>query len=192
MKNENNNVAICDCLKAVVKDTVKHYARDYKIDEARIKQAAKEVAKTGKPQTFLWFARECGTYMGLESEVIKRNTPAYMAYKYYNEQETSESKTIKAYLVTVTGIDGKTPIGTACPLNYAKECDRIRRLAVPANNMAIDYDKGTVTQPVGTYVLSEYPKLGLLQKVRYLADDDASLERAIDMLHTAREKRGAR
>lgn len=53
MKNENNNVAICDCLKAVVKDTVKHYARDYKIDEARIKQAAKEVAKTGKPQTFL-------------------------------------------------------------------------------------------------------------------------------------------
>lgn len=109
MKNENNNVAICDCLKAVVKDTVKHYARDYKIDEARIKQAAKEVAKTGKPQTFLWFARECGTYMGRESEVIKRNTPAYMAYKYYNEQETSESKTIKAYLVTVTGIDGKTP-----------------------------------------------------------------------------------
>ena len=69
MKNENNNVAICDCLKAVVKDTVKHYARDYKIDEARIKQAAKEVAKTGKPQTFLWFARECGTYMGRESEV---------------------------------------------------------------------------------------------------------------------------
>ena len=124
MKNENNNVAICDCLKAVVKDTVKHYARDYKIDEARIKQAAKEVAKTGKPQTFLWFARECGTYMGRESEVIKRNPPAYMAYKYYNEQETSESKTIKAYLVTVTGIDGKTPIGTACPLNYAKECDR--------------------------------------------------------------------
>ena len=184
MKNENNNVAICDCLKAGVKDTVKHYARDYKIDEARIKQAAKEVAKTGKPQTFLWFARECGTYMGRESEVIKRNTPAYMAYKYYNEQETSESKTIKAYLVTVTGIDGKTPIGTACPLNYAKECDRIRRLAVPANNM--------VTQPVGTYVLSEYPKLGSIQQVRYLADDDASLERAIDMLHTAREKRGAR
>ena len=103
MKNENNNVAICDCLKAVVKDTVKHYARDYKIDEARIKQAAKEVAKTGKPQTFLWFARECGTY-----------------------------------------------------------------------------------------VLSEYPKLGSIQQVRYLADDDASLERAIDMLHTAREKRGAR
>lgn len=77
------------------------------------------------------------------------------------------------------------------PLNYAKECDHIRRLAVPANNMAIDYAKGTVTQPVGTYVLSEYPKLGSIQQVRYLADDDASLERAIDMLHTAREKRGA-
>lgn len=55
----------------------------------------------------------------------------------------------------------------------------------------IDYAKGTVTQPVGTYVLSEYPKLGSIQQVRYLADDDASLERAIDMLHTAREKRGA-
>ena len=74
MKNENNNVAICDCLKAVVKDTVKHYARDYKIDEARIKQAAKEVAKTGKPQTFLWFARECGTYMGRESRETPRRT----------------------------------------------------------------------------------------------------------------------
>lgn len=93
--------------------------------------------------------------------------------------------------MTVTGIDGKTPIGTVSPLNYAKECDHIRRLAVPANNMAIDYAKGTVTQPVGTYVLSEYPKLGSIQQVRYLADDDASLERAIDMLHTAREKRGA-
>lgn len=186
-----NNINICDYLKAVVKNTVKHYARDYKIDEARIKRTAKEVAKTGRHQTFLWFARECGTYMGLESEVIKRNTPAYTAYKYYDEQDCSEAKTIKAYLVTVTGIDGKTPIGTVSPLNYAKECDHIRRLAVPANNMAIDYAKGTVTQPVGTYVLSEYPKLGSIQQVRYLADDDASLERAIDMLHTVREKRGA-
>lgn len=187
-----NNINICDCLKVVVKDTVKHYARDFRLDEAKLKLAAKEVAKTGKSQTYLWFARESGTYMGLESEVIKKNTPAQITYAYYNEQDASEAKTIKAYLVTVTGIDGKTPIGTACPLNYAKECDRIRRLAVPANNMAIDYAKGTVTQPVGTYVLSEYPKLGSIQQVRYLADDDASLERAIDMLHTAREKRGAR
>lgn len=104
-----NNINICDYLKAVVKNTVKHYARDYKIDEARIKRTAKEVAKTGRHQTFLWFARECGTYMGLESEVIKRNTPAYTAYKYYDEQDCSEAKTIKAYLVTVTGIDGKPP-----------------------------------------------------------------------------------
>jgi hypothetical protein len=182
-----NNINICDYLKAVVKNTVKHYARDYKIDEARIKRTAKEVAKTGRHQTFLWFARECGTYMGLESEVIKRNTPAYTAYKYYDEQDCSEAKTIKAYLVTVTGIDGKTPIGTVSPLNYAKECDHIRRLAVPANNMAIDYAKGTVTQPVGTYVLADYPKLGHIKQVSYLADDDKALEYAIAMLHNARE-----
>lgn len=182
-----NNINICDYLKAVVKNTVKHYARDYKIDEARIKRTAKEVAKTGRHQTFLWFARECGTYMGLESEVIKRNTPAYTAYKYYDEQDCSEAKTIKAYLVTVTGLDGKSPIGTVCPLNYAKECDRIRRWAVPTSNISIEYDKGTVKQPVGTYVLADYPKLGHIKQVCYLADDDKALEYAIAMLHNARE-----
>lgn len=62
-----NNINICDYLKAVVKNTVKHYARDYKIDEARIKRTAKEVAKTGRHQTFLWFARECGTYSCLKA-----------------------------------------------------------------------------------------------------------------------------
>ena len=45
-----NNINICDCLKVVVKDTVKHYARDFRLDEAKLKLAAKEVAKTGKPQ----------------------------------------------------------------------------------------------------------------------------------------------
>lgn len=75
-----NNINICDCLKVVVKDTVKHYARDFRLDEAKLKLAAKEVAKTGKSQTYLWFARESGTYMGLESEVIKKNTPAQITY----------------------------------------------------------------------------------------------------------------
>lgn len=182
-----NNINICDCLKVVVKDTVKHYARDFRLDEAKLKLAAKEVAKTGKPQTYLWFARESGTYMRLESEVIKKNTPAQITYAYYNEQDVSEAKTIKAYLVTVTGLDGKSPIGSVRPLNYAKECDRIRRWAVPTSNISIEYDKGTVKQPVGTYVLADYPKLGHIKQVCYLADDDKALEYAIAMLHNARE-----
>lgn len=187
MKNENNIIPICDCLKAVVKDTVKHYARDFRLDEAKLKLAAKEVAKTGKVQTYLWFARESGTYLGLESEVLKRETPAYVSYAYYDEQDASEAKTIKAYLVTVTGLDGKNPIGSVQPLNYAKECESIRRWAVPTNNISIEYDKGTVKQPVGKCVLADYPKLGHIKQVRYVADDDKALDYAIAMLHNARE-----
>lgn len=182
-----NNINICDYLKAVVKDTVKHYAHDFRLDAAKLKLAAKKVVKTGKSQTYLWFARESGTYLGLESEVLKRETPAHVSYVYYDEQDASEAKTIKAFLVTVTGLDGKAPIGTIQALNYAKECDHIRRWAVPTSNISIEYDKGTVKQPVGRYVLADYPKLGHIKQVRYLADDDKALDYAIAMLHNARE-----
>ena len=139
-------ISICDFLKLIVKSTVEHYTEDFKLDIKIFKRYAKEAQETGKPVSMLWFCRSCGTYLCPEEDAYKKDTPMFITFKYYDEQEEEEARTIKAFLVTVTGMERQKPVGYITPINYADECDRIRRYAVPAEKVELVYDKGSLVQ----------------------------------------------
>lgn len=181
-------ISICDFLKLIVKSTVKHYTEDFKLDIKIFKRYAKEAQETGKAVLMLWFCRSCGTYLCPEEDAYKKDTPMFITFKYYDEQEEEEARTIKAFLVTVTGMEGQKPVGYITPINYADECDRIRRYAVPAEKVELVYDKGSLVQNNGNYTILKHPKLGTLQKTKFLADDPDALDYA---LHMARNERKA-
>jgi hypothetical protein len=181
-------ISICDFLKLIVKSTVEHYIEDFKLDIKIFKRYAKEAQKTGKPVSMLWFCRSCGTYLCPEEDAYKKDTPMFITFKYYDEQEEEEARTIKAFLVTVTGMEENKPIGYITPINYADECDRIRHYAVSAEKVELVYDKGSLFQDKGNYMILKHPKLGTLKKTKFLADDPDALDYA---LHMARNERKA-
>ena len=94
-------ISICNFLKLIVKSTVEHYTEDFKLDIKIFKRYAKEAQETGKPVSMLWFCRSCGTYLCPEEDAYKKDTPMFITFKYYDEQEEEEARTIKAFLVTV-------------------------------------------------------------------------------------------
>lgn len=181
-------ISICDFLKLIVKSTVKHYTEDFKLDIKIFKRYAKEAQETGKAVPMLWFCRYNGTYLCLEEDAYKVGTSMFNTFKYYDENMEDEARTIKAFLVTVTGMEERKPIGCITPINYKGECDRIRRYAVPAEKVELVYDKGSLVQNNGNYTILKHPKLGTLQKTKFLADDPDALDYA---LHMARNERKA-
>ena len=104
-------ISICNFLKLIVKSTVEHYTEDFKLDIKIFKRVAKEAQETGKPVSMLWFCRSCGTYLCPEEDAYKKDTPMFITFKYYDEQEEEEARTIKAFLVTVTGMERQKPVG---------------------------------------------------------------------------------
>lgn len=140
----NTMIPILPELKSAMKQVTKQYQSDFDLDTKVIQKAAKEAKADGKPQTFLWFCRESGTYIARESNAYLKESPMYISYQYYADQQRREAKGIKAYVVTVTGLDGRKPLGFATPIDYFKECERQKRYAVPANRIALHFEKETV------------------------------------------------
>lgn len=184
-------ISICNFLKLIVKSTVEHYTEDFKLDIKIFKRYAKEAQETGKPVSMLWLCRSCGTYLCPEEDAYKKDTPMFITFKYYDEQEEEEARTIKAFLVTVTGMEGQNPVGYITPINYADECDRIRHYAVPSHNVEVIYKNGTLIQErevFDKYPIVKHPKFGTIREAKFLADDPDALDYA---LHMARNERKA-
>lgn len=184
----NTIIPVLPELKSAMKQVTKYYQSDFKLDEKVIKAAAKEAQKTGKSKTFLWFCRESGTYISEESNAYLKDSPMYISFKYYNEQQKDEAKGIKAYVVTVMGLDGRKPVGLALPIDYFKECDRQKRLAVSANRIAMHFEKKTIYQEKPNTIPRYHADFGELKSVSYLPDDESALAYALDMAHESRTK----
>lgn len=183
-------ISVCDYLKLIVKSTVKYHTEDFKMDKTIFKRYAKEAQETGKPVPMLWFCRTSGTYPCLEEDAYKVGTSMNDTFRYYDENNY-EVESIKAFLVTLTGMEGQKPIGCITPINYKGECDRIRRYAVPSHNVEVIYKNGTLIQErevFDKYPIVNHPKLGVIQKAKFLADDPDALDYA---LHMARNERKA-
>lgn len=184
-------ISICDFLKLIVKSTVKHYTEDFKLDIKIFKRYAKEAQETGKAVPMLWFCRYNGTYLCLEEDAYKVGTSMFNTFKYYDENMEDEARTIKAFLVTVTGMEERKPIGCITPINYKGECDRIRHYAVPSHNVEVIYKNGTLIQErevFDKYPIVKHPKFGTIREAKFLADDPDALDYA---LHMARNERKA-
>lgn len=83
-------------LKSAMKQVTKQYQSDFDLDTKVIQKAAKEAKADGKPQTFLWFCRESGTYIARESNAYLKESPMYISFHYYADQQRREAKGIKA------------------------------------------------------------------------------------------------
>ena len=112
----------------------------------------------------------------------------YISFHYYADQQRREAKGIKAYVVTVTGLDGRKPLGFATPIDYFKECERQKRYAVPANRIALHFEKETVVTESPKTIPRRHSEYGELKSVTYLPDDAAALDYALSMVHQSREK----
>ena len=115
----------------------------------------------------------------------------FNTFKYYDENMEDEARTIKAFLVTVTGMEERKPIGCITPINYKGECDRIRHYAVPSHNVEVIYKNGTLIQErevFDKYPIVKHPKFGTIREAKFLADDPDALDYA---LHMARNERKA-
>lgn len=104
------------------------------------------------------------------------------------QKAAKEAKGIKAYVVTVTGLDGRKPLGFATPIDYFKECERQKRYAVPANRIALHFEKETVVTERPKTIPRHHSEYGELKSVTYLPDDAAALDYALSMVHQSREK----
>lgn len=184
----NTMIPILPELKSAMKQVTKQYQSDFDLDTKVIQKAAKEAKADGKPQTFLWFCRESGTYIARESNAYLKESPMYISYQYYADQQRREAKGIKAYVVTVTGLDGRKPLGFATLIDYFKECERQKRYAVPANRIALHFEKETVVTERPKTIPRHHSEYGELKSVTYLPDDDAALDYALSMAHQSREK----
>lgn len=88
----NTMIPILPELKSAMKQVTKQYQSDFDLDTKVIQKAAKEAKADGKPQTFLWFCRESGTYIARESNAYLKESPMYISYHYYADQQRREAK----------------------------------------------------------------------------------------------------
>ena len=85
----------------------------------------------------------------------------------------------------------ENPWGSQRSSTTSKECERQKRYAVPANRIALHFERD------GRYgKTQDHPapsqQYGGLKSVTYLPDDAAALDYALSMVHQSREKSSQR
>ena len=167
-------------LRKVVNRNTKHYASDFEKDEIIFRAAARDAAK-GKAKTFLWFSRDSGTLCIEDKDALLKDSPAYITYRYYSKMEETEEKSIKAFEVTVTGMDDKeNPIGFVRPVNYFEECKNLGKYAVPAKIKKWYRVNGTYFESLRD-VNKAFPQLFCIADIikEFLPEDETALEQAM-------------
>lgn len=115
----NTMIPILPELKSAMKQVTKQYQSDFDLDTKVIQKAAKEAKADGKPQTFLWFCRESGTYIARESNAYLKESPMYISYHYYADQQRREAKGIKADALLKN--QDKIPFKYISDIHYGKK-----------------------------------------------------------------------
>ena len=111
----NTMIPILPELKSAMKQVTKQYQSDFDLDTKVIQKAAKEAKADGKPQTFLWFCRESGTYIARESNAYLKESPMYISYHYYADQQRREAKGIKHMSSPLRDLMAENPWGSQRP-----------------------------------------------------------------------------
>ena len=91
------------------KATVALYRSDFQYDVRMLTQAAQE--KDMKDRVFYWMSRPNGTWCVKEREVFLQGSGAHSIWTYYADQPEG----IRAYRVTITGMEGKKVMGILVP-----------------------------------------------------------------------------
>lgn len=176
-----SKVDVLNFLEQVVRQNTQHYQSDFDYDRRTLTQAAQ--ASDMANRVFYWMSRPAGTWCVKEREVFLRGSGAHSIWTYYAE----EPEHIKAYRITITGIEDGKVMGAVYELNYAEQVCRVQAQAIPAAAVTLQYESGhTVTIPYTEYrksIATLLPGHGGIRTVRYEPESEAELTRALMAEH---------
>ena len=185
MNNKTNikftNINLLDAMGRVVEKHTKHYQSDFAIDMETLREAA--IAPLPQDKTFVWLAREMGTWCLRERDVFVTETRQNNTFCFYQEQ-TREP--VLAYAVEVKGAVDGCVVGNLYTLNYRKFYEHVKTVCLRSTSVLMRYERGELVKPVsqfngwGDYVLGE------LQSFEFFPDDEGALR---SLLREERRKR---
>lgn len=82
----------------------------------------------------------------------------------------------------------ENPWGSQRPSTTSRNASGQKRYAVPANRIALHFEKETVVTERPKTIPRHHSEYGELKSVTYLPDDAAALDYALSMVHQSREK----
>lgn len=127
---------IIPLLQEIVAENATHYQDDLLMDAGQLSAAMLDPVPENR--VFLWMCRPCGTWCFLEREVFLRDTVAHNTWTY--QEYIIQAEKIKAYRITVApGQPGPGSLvpGELQPLNYREQVERVKRLALPIQQVKL-------------------------------------------------------
>lgn len=132
-------IEIIPFLAGIVEENTSTYQADLTFDEKRLQAVMLESNRENR--TFLWMCRPCGTWCFLEREVFLRDTRAHDTWTH--PDYIAQADQIKAYRITVApGRPGAFVLGKLQPLNYGEQVERVKRLALPVQQVTLSFEDG--------------------------------------------------
>lgn len=176
-----NRIDVLMFLAQVLEENTTGYRSDFQYDVRMLTQAAQE--KDMKDRVFYWMSRPNGTWCVKEREVFLQGSGAHSIWTYYADQPEG----IRAYRVTITGMEGQKVMGQVIPLDYKTQVRRVQEQAIPATALTLQYESGhTIVVPYDGHQASlntVRPGHGTIRTVRYEPDNEAELTRIIMVEH---------
>lgn len=129
-------IDITEFLSQVVKEHVKEHPLDLEYDLAALTNAAAEPHE--QDRTYYWMGLQCGTRLVKERNVFLMGSTPYKVWLHY----ASSASTVRAYRVTVTGMEVDKIMGTVCPIQYAAQTKRVYENALPIHTVKLTFQDG--------------------------------------------------
>lgn len=129
-------VDVIEFLSKVVNKHVKECPTDFIYDATTLVHAANQPNE--QDRTFYWMGLQCGTRMVKERNVFLMGSTPYQVWLHY----ASSPRSVHAYRVTVTGMDGDKVMGTVCPIQYAAQVKRVYESALPITTVKLTFPDG--------------------------------------------------
>ena len=130
---------IIPILEGIVEENTRSYQDDLILDVEQLKAAM--LNPVPENRVFLWMSRPCGTWCFWEREVYLRDTQAHNTWTH--PDYIAQADKIKAYRITVApGRPGAFVLGKLQPLDYGEQVERVKRLALPVQQVTLNFEDG--------------------------------------------------
>lgn len=133
---KHEQINITEFLSQVVKEHVKECPFDLEYDIAALVHAATEIHE--QDRTYYWMGLQCGTRLFKERSVFLMGSQSYQIWLHY----ASSASTVRAYRVTVTGLEDGKLMGYVCPIQYAAQVKRVYESARPIATVKLTFPDG--------------------------------------------------
>lgn len=169
------DIDIIEFMERVVQRHMRHYQSDFQID-AEVLQSVAGCAEQ-QERTFIWMCRTLGTWLLPERDVFLRGTSENNIFTFYMEQ-TNDPVLVSA--IKVIGIKGGRITGDIYPLDYPAYYDHVCAVAVRAETVLLQYERGTRIKRADD-VITSHPdrEYGRCLSIRYQPHQKEDLDRLL-------------